>query len=823
MADNIIIKLGVDLPALQRSLRNAQREMKQFGQNLQRIGRDLTTYITLPLVGIGATSLKTAADFEQAMNGVRAITQASGKEFAQLRDLAREMGRTTVFSAVESANAIEMLAKNGLSARQIMNGALKASLSLAAATGTDLATAADISTDAMHAFGLQTKDLEKVMDSITGATIKSKFGIEDYALALGQSGGVAGSLGVSLSDFNTTLAATSSLFKSGSDAGTSLRTFLTRLTPQSKEAAVAMRELGLEFFDINGNMKGMAEISESLKRAFSGLTEEQRTAYATTIFGQDAMRTAFGLAKIGANNFRELARSIGQVSAADQAATRLSGLNGQIKLLQSAIQELQISISEAGLLGAARELIQTATKITNKFAALEEQTKQNIIQFSLMTAAIGPLAIAVGKIVSLSGSLVGVLNTIGASVSGFKALSIAVKGLNTSLLATTGTVGMYAAGAAALVLIGKSLYDTYAPIRQVFAKMVEWGTAAFKALGDLAVKGAEILSSAFEPLLSAFEPVLEALGVNTEAALKTLRSAMDKTKQVFDSASDQLSLDELWKNIKSNFSSGLNFLSEGAKAVIEPIIEQFSKLDNMFEGVASKMKRSEGELGASNSFIQPLEMGGVTTSPIQPPAIQGLSEQFLQQKRQVDELAESYRTAQESISESSNMIAESVGNAFGQMIGEGKSIGDAIRGVLKSIISSLVAAAVKAIAAGEAINKSLSGFGAIALAAGAAAAASAFFGGMPAFADGGIVKGPTMGIVGEYAGASTNPEVISPLSELDSKIRESVRGEMRMGGNGMQGGQKVEISLKTSEILIGKEDLRIVLQEAIEDYNQKFG
>lgn len=218
------INLGLDSAEFERGLTESRKALIEFGRDMQDVGARMSTFLTLPIGAFGALTVRTAANFEEAMNRVRAALQPTASEFEALNDIAREYGATTAFSATQSAEAIEILAKNGLDASQILGGALGASLTLAAASGADMAQAGDIATDVMLQFGKGASELGTVVDGITGVLIQSKFGIDDYALALAQAGGVAGGLGMTFEDFNAGIAATSSLFASGSDAGTSFKT-----------------------------------------------------------------------------------------------------------------------------------------------------------------------------------------------------------------------------------------------------------------------------------------------------------------------------------------------------------------------------------------------------------------------------------------------------------------------------------------------------------------------------------------------------------------------------------------------------------------------
>lgn len=317
------------------------------------------------LGGMVTESVNAAMGFEQQMSGVQAVLGGTAEDNAKLTDLALELGSKTKFSAQEAAEGMEILAANGLTAEQIIGGAAQATLDLAAATGGNLTNSAAVMTDAMNIFGLSTDEASRAIDGITGVTIQSKFDLQDYANALSQGGGVAMAAGVNFEDFNTAIAVMSPLFASGSDAGTSFKTMLTRLVPASGPAADAMAELGLitadgtnQFYDAEGNLKSMAEVSDVLASALNGLSDAERAAAVSTIFGSDAMRAAVALADAGGAVFQDTAEAIGETSAADQAAIRLDNYAGALEALNGAIETLKILVGTE-LLPVLSEIVNT--------------------------------------------------------------------------------------------------------------------------------------------------------------------------------------------------------------------------------------------------------------------------------------------------------------------------------------------------------------------------------------------------------------------------------------------------------------------------------
>ncbi len=408
--------LGLDTVAFEQGIGKAQKELAGFNRDMQKIARDMnrigktmSVAITAPLVAAGALSLRAAANFEEAMGRVAAATGAAGKEFEALSEKAKEIGRNSQFSATEAAGAMEMLAKNGLNVAQILGGAADATVKLASANGAQLAPAADIVTDIMAQFSKGTGELGGVINQVTGTLIASKFGFDDYRLAIGQAGGVAGKVGVTFEDFNAALAVTSSSFASGSDAGTSFKTFLTKLVPTSDEAKEAMQHLKLSFFDSKGAMVSMEEAAKRLQAAFKPLGDEARLNLATKIFGTDSMRTALALADGGADALRRMREEIQKASAADQAAVRMKGFNGAVRTLKASLEALQIAIFDSGLLQWATDAAQALATLLQKVAALPPETlKWGAVVIGL-TAAIGPLTVAIGALLGGFGKMALVL------------------------------------------------------------------------------------------------------------------------------------------------------------------------------------------------------------------------------------------------------------------------------------------------------------------------------------------------------------------------------------------------------------------------------
>ena len=264
-----------------------------FGNQLLKIGAILTGVIAAgaaiagaALVGMVTDAVSKAADLEQGVANIASVLNMTTDEASVLKDVIIDLGidprlKVTTF---EAADALEKLAKNGIFAgmsvaemKEVALDAGTAVVMLANATGADFAQAANISSTAMEIFNLEASDMVDIVSNITGVTTNSKFTIQDYEVALRNGGAAVAAFGLGLEDFNTMVALSAEEMGTGQKAGTGLLNFMNRLTPNTKKAEQAMKDLGLVtedgtnlFFDATGEIKDMAEVSRLLNQAMFG-------------------------------------------------------------------------------------------------------------------------------------------------------------------------------------------------------------------------------------------------------------------------------------------------------------------------------------------------------------------------------------------------------------------------------------------------------------------------------------------------------------------------------------------------------------------------
>ena len=394
----------LEAAAATRTVGTEGERLAQTRQSMQMLGTASVAMGAAVAAGVGVAVAK-FAEFDQAMSFVAATGDDARESLDSLRQAALDAGASTVFSATEAANAIEEMAKAGLSAEEILGGGLAGALDLAAAGGLAVADAAGIAATALKVFNLQGSDMSHVADLLAAGAGKAMGDVTDLSAALAQGGQVAAATGLSIEETTAGLAAFASQGLLGSDAGTSFKTMLQRLTPQSVEAQEMMDRLGISAYNASGNFVGLAEFAGNLQSAMQDLTPEQRNAALSVMFGADAVRAANVIYQEGEAGIRKWITAVDdQGYAAETAATRLDNLAGDWEAFQGALDTAFITMGE-GANGPLRFLVQGLTDLIDAFNNLPDWAQQVALGVGLLTAGIGLLGgaalLVIPKIIEL--------------------------------------------------------------------------------------------------------------------------------------------------------------------------------------------------------------------------------------------------------------------------------------------------------------------------------------------------------------------------------------------------------------------------------------
>lgn len=401
-------------------------------------------------LGVGM-AVKTFADFDAVMSQVKANSGATGSELDALEMSIRQAGKASVFSATEAAEGANELAKAGMSASDIMGGALTGSLNLAAAGQVSMGRAAEISANAMSTFGLKASDAGHIADVFANGANASTASVDSLAMGLSQSGAVAASFGLSMDETVGVLAQFDQAGLKGSDAGTSLKTMLQALVNPSEKASNTMRDLGINAFDAQGNFVGLDGLAGQLKTSMSGLTQEQRGQAMATIFGSDAVRAANILFKDGAGTTAEWAKRMGESGAAAKlAGANTDNLKGDLEQLKGALEDLLIG-GAGGFAEGLRPVVQFLTTLLDLVGQIPAPIMTTVVALTAIAAA-GALAGSAGiKMVQGWQNLRSTVDTFTAGASRAKGAVDSLIASQRSQAATAGSMsgGMQRAATAA--------------------------------------------------------------------------------------------------------------------------------------------------------------------------------------------------------------------------------------------------------------------------------------------------------------------------------------------------------------------------------------
>jgi TP901 family phage tail tape measure protein len=414
MADvgEIRARLVLSSDDFNRGMQQARNQMEQTGRSAERTREafDKIQKASLGFVaavgGVFAASIGTAANFEQKMKDVQAVSGESADNMKKLTDLAIDMGNKTAFSASEAADGIQELVKAGVSVTDILNGGLEGALNLAIAGELNLGEAAQIASTALNAFKKDGLSVAQAADILAGAANASATDVREMQQGLSMVATVAAGAGLTFKDTSTALAAFAQNGLRGSDAGTSLKTMLLNLIPQTKTQAKLFDQLGVTvkggsnaFFDAHGNIKSMAEIAQVLHDKLKNLTNEQRQSTLQMMFGTDAIRAANILYEEGAKGINDMWSAMSKVTAADVAKTKMETLKGAFDNFQSSLETVGIKIGNQ-FLPVLTQIVRGATDLIGSFDDVKLVNLESAAAFAGTAAAVALVGSTIMKLIS---------------------------------------------------------------------------------------------------------------------------------------------------------------------------------------------------------------------------------------------------------------------------------------------------------------------------------------------------------------------------------------------------------------------------------------
>lgn len=586
------------LTEMEAELKNVNAELArapfdEYAAKAEKVGGTLTSVgqkllpLSTGIAGLGVAAVKTTADFDSEMSKVSAISGATGTDLDKLRGKAREMGAKTKFSASEAAQGMQYMAMAGWKTQDMMDG-LEGIMNLAAASGEDLASTSDIVTDALTAFGLSAKDSSHFSDILAAASSNANTNVSMMGETFKYAAPVLGSLGYTAEDAALAIGLMANAGIKSSQAGTSLRGAITNLAKPTDTVAAAMDKYGISLTDSSGKMLSLRELMEQLRQKLGGLSEAEQAQAAAALFGKEAMSGMLAIINGSDKDFEKLAGAIDNCDGSSEkmANTMNDNLQGQITILMSQLQELAISFGEI-LMPKIRDIVTHIQNFVDKLNAMDEGQKETILRVGMFVAALAPMLMGLGKVITFSANVSRALGTLSAGLvkaGGFSGVFTKALGLITSPAAIV--VRVIAAITAVIIHLwntnedfGNTITAIWQKIKDAFTTFAAGISERLSALGITFSDVTSAIKTIWDGFCNLLAPVLEAAFSTIAIALQT---AFNVILGIWDVFSAVFSGDwsGAWEAVKGIFSS----IWDGLKEYFSTIIGAVKGVADVFLG-----------------------------------------------------------------------------------------------------------------------------------------------------------------------------------------------------------------------------------------------
>lgn len=602
-------ELGQDkYDALQREIVETEQELKRLqeqaattsvtlekiaaaGDKFEKAGDSITnagkqiSVASAAVTGLGVAAVKTAADFDSAMANVAAISGATGDDLQALRDKAREMGEKTKFSASEAADAMSYMAMAGWKTGDMLSG-IEGIMHLAAASGEDLATTSDIVTDALTAFGLTAEDSAHFADILAAASSNANTNVSMMGETFKYCAPVAGALGYSAEDVAEAIGLMGNAGIKSTQAGTALRTMMTKLQGELKLSGEALGEVTIQTANADGSMRELSDVLADCRTAFSKMSESEAAAAAETLVGKNAMSGFLALMNSAPGDIDKLRNAIENCdgSAENMAAIMQDNLNGQLTILKSQLEELAISFGEM-LMPVIRKVVTAVQGFVDKLNNMDEAQRKTIITIGLVIAALGPFLVILGTVISTVGKS---MKAYSSAAKGIKKLMVAVKS-GTGIFGKLGTaLGGISAPVLAIVAViavlvaafthlwktndgfRENIIATWTQIKETVNNFCQGIVDRLNSLGFEFSSITEVLKAVWDGFCNLLGPVFEGAFRFISDTLSTVLDVILNTVDFFIAVFSG-DWEGAWEAVKNIFSSIWNGLVSWFTNILETI------------------------------------------------------------------------------------------------------------------------------------------------------------------------------------------------------------------------------------------------------------
>jgi TP901 family phage tail tape measure protein len=742
---NLKVNLTGNATQLNIALQSSTSKLKQFAARAKSIGSTLSRSLTLPLALVGGASVKMALDFDKSMTKIKTLVGVASDEVDAMGGAVKRLAVDTGVNANNAADALFFITSAGLrgaDAMKVLEAATKAS---AIGLG-EVKTVADAVTSAVNAYGQENLSAESATDILTAAVREGKLEADSLAQSMGKVLPVSSQLGVGFEEVGAALAAMSRTGTDAAMATTSLRGILSALLNPSSQANEELENFGLSAQGLREQLKeqGLLSVLKTLTDRFGDNQEA-----AGKVFGN--VRALTGVLDLMGNNvgtteqiFASMTDTTGTLN------TAFTELEDELSFkFKKSLEAVRTSFTELGktlavaILPFIQKLSGFLTTTINKFNNLDTSTQNLVLTLVGLTAALGPAILIISGLASAFALLASPVVLVSAAVV---SLVLAFEHVQTNIQMVGLQIAKFASKAVVRIgTIGKA-------IRALFK-----GQNVNEVLADMDILLAEV-DKKFDPMIDALDPLGESI---LEKITSSVGSLMDEFKQVGVGIGTKLS---------EGVSKGVQFTGTILQSAFENVGTVAKEATTSWETLNKKIDESNSKIEQFDAKFEDT----VKNTSQQSMALQAIMNAFAMQ------IAKAFEGGTVSVGQFAAQVVSIIGDLLIQL-GTFAIIGSNLMG--EALIPVVGAAA---------------GLAAIAVGAAMKGLASKFMSeGVQTFASGGIISGPTLGLMGEYSGARHNPEVVAPLDKLKSMIGSN--GSQNLSGEFVVRGQDLVVALQRAE------------------------
>ncbi|MYV14868.1 phage tail tape measure protein [Ligilactobacillus salivarius] len=530
--------------------------MDKLKQSMQSIGRNMTQYITVPVVGAFTMSAKSAMDFEYQLQDIRKEVEAQSGSLKETDKIMKEMSSDVLkwskqygVGTKEINEGLFTLISNGYSARVAL-GMMPELLKTMTANGDKTGKSIELTSSLMEQFGLNTgstnsqiRSGNSLMNQMTEITHKTALNLDDLGTISANAGAALHGMHINTADFLTVAGKLRSAGIDASSVGTGLSSMLTRIATGTGAAAADLKKYNIAVYDSHHNMRSMLDIVGDMKKAYSGMNDEERQKFLYDVMGQENMKVGSTLMNAHISDYRKLSKEVsnsnGVVDKYNKTMRNTSEFS--VQEFKSSLNSLSISLGQK-LLPTLTPVIKGLTSMVNRFAKLPSPVKNSILVLTGLAAILGPMTIGIAALITSIGKIRGVMTGL-SIIKKVKDLASSFR-LLTILNPTTLGIGAVIALGAAFVLaykkikpfrefvngIGKGIIKSLRPVINMVGTI---GNSFKKLFNAMKSYFSENGLSFLQAFANVFKVVAIAIGASMSGIIVTIRVALNLIKNIF--------------------------------------------------------------------------------------------------------------------------------------------------------------------------------------------------------------------------------------------------------------------------------------------------